>query len=66
MSEPFGPTVLAIMPDEYFLKIHAFGDLLASRAMGMFADRTDLPTTNVEFRVWRAKAWDPPTYRYSS
>jgi len=58
---PVGPvrvTITLESPSE--ASIRTLGDLMASQVPGMYTDRTDLPTTEEEFREWRAKAWAGP------
>jgi hypothetical protein len=56
---PVGPVRVTITLESSVVpKIRTFGDLLGSEVFGMYRDRTDLPTSEEEFREWRRKAWD--------
>ena len=55
---PVGPvrvTITLETPGE--TPIRTLGDLMASQVAGMYKDRTDLPSTEEEFREWRTRAW---------
>ncbi len=61
---PVGPVrVTVTLESESDAPIRTLGDLMASGVAGMYADRTDLPSTEEEFREWRSKAWVGPCVR---
>ena len=55
---PIGPVRITVTVESTADgKIRTLGDLITSGVAGMYADRTDLPNTDEEFREWRRKAW---------
>ncbi len=56
---PVGPACVTVtFGAEDKNPIRTIGDLLDSGFVGMYADRTDLPTTTEEFSAWRNKIWE--------
>ena len=56
---PLGPVRITVTVEtEVATQIRTLGDLVTSGVAGMYCDRTDLPTSEEEFREWRRKAWE--------
>ena len=57
---PVGPARVTVTTEVETKKpIRTLGELLDRGFVGMYADRTDLPTTPEEFAAWRKKIWEP-------